>query len=286
MAHSLTIDHRGQSFRVLDHPSVAHAVAEFTGGWEAGTLQFFDAALPGCDRMVDAGAYVGLASLYAAGLVARVDAFEPNPDNAALFAANLRLNPAHAARIGLQACALSARDGEAPLYAKGAADSGSSLFEHVERAGVVAGAARATVTLRGAAAALEALGTDARTLVKLDVEGAEYDVLPALADLLRRVRPHLHVSFHPFNLISGQGAYADALLRLRRALESAEALACYRHLHLFDAGRWTRIGPDDRMEFLRRYLLRPKHLPRIASAQYGFVDGIGASDDPLPALYG
>lgn len=286
MAHSLMLRHRGQSFRVPDHPAVAHAAVEFTGAWEAGTLAFFDAVLPGCDRMIDLGGYVGLTSLYAAGRVAHVDAFEPNPDNAALFEAGLALNPDRAARIVLYRTAIGARDGEATLFAKGAADSGSSLFEHVERGSVLRGAARATVAVRDAAAELERLGADGRSLVKIDVEGAEYDILPALAPVLARARPHLHISFHPFNLVTGRGAYADAVLRLRRALEAAETLACYRHLHIFDSGVWTRIGPDDRMEFLRRYLLRSKCLPRIASPQYGFTDAIGASDDPLDALHG
>ena len=283
MEQTHSVAHHGQRFTVARHPAVMHAVAEFTGAFEAGTLAFFDAVLPGCDRMIDMGGYVGLTALYAAGQVAAVDAFEPSPDNAALFEANLALNPALAGRIRLHGCALGRTDGQAVLYAKGAADSGSSLFQTVERERIIDGRPRGTVAVRDAATVLQALGADRRTLVKIDVEGAEYDVLPALAGVLATAKPPLHVSFHPFNIVTGD-AYTDALARLRRALAVAEALACYRFLHLFEAGRWTAIGPEQRLEFLRSYLLRAKAVARIGSPQYGFVDAIGVSDEPLPAL--
>ena len=41
---------RSRLLRVANHPVIAHAVAEVVGGFEEGTLQFFDAALPRCRR--------------------------------------------------------------------------------------------------------------------------------------------------------------------------------------------------------------------------------------------
>ena len=67
-------------------------------------------------------------------------------------------------------------------------------------------------------------------------------------------------------------------------MEAAEAVACYRFMHVYDAKEgWCTIGPAGRMDFLRHYLLAAKPVPRIASPQYGFVHAIAFSDRALPA---
>jgi len=38
------------------------------------------------------------------------------------------------------------------------------------------------------------------------------------------------------------------------------------------------------LEFLVDYLLRPKAVSRVGTAQYGFVDAVGLSWERLPAL--
>jgi len=62
----------------------------------------------------------------------------------------------------------------------------------------------------------------------------------------------------------------------------AEALVSYRFMHLYDDEAWYTIGPDERMDFLRQYLLSAKPVPRIATPQFGFVHGIAFSDEALP----
>lgn len=140
----------------------------------------------------------------------------------------------------------------------------------------------ATIQLRDAAAVLREIHVDRRSLVKIDIEGAEYDVLQAIAAVLAECKPWLHVSFHPFNLVATGDAYDNALLRLRSALGAAEALASYRFMHLYEDKSWCTIGPAERMDFLRQYLLSAKPVPRIATPQYGFVHAIAFSDEELP----
>ena len=275
---------RDQSFQLIRHPAVAAALREFRSPFEAGTLQFFDAVLPGCDRMIDVGAHVGLISLYVAGRVEQVFSFEPSPGNFALLTQNVAANDALQSRIRLFRCGLSDADGSSVLFRKAANNSGSSIFRTVERDGLVSGVPEATIALRDARDALGQIGVTGRTLLKIDIEGAEYLVLPRIAGLLAEARPFLHVSFHPFNLVSGAGEYLDTLVRLRRAMQVAEALADYGFMYCCTEGRWQCIEAADRMTFLREYLLRPKPLPRIGSAQYGFVDAIGFADRRLPGL--
>jgi len=285
-AEAESVSWRGQDFRVLRHPVVHAALAEFCSDFEAGTLGFFDAVLPACDRMIDVGAYVGLMSLYSAARVQNVFAFEASPINFDLLARNIALNGAVGDRIKLFPCGIGDRNDRVPLYAKAYADSGSSIFRTVERGRIIDGSPTATVELRHAETALREIGVTPRTLLKIDIEGAEYLVVPTLAGLLMEVRPFLHLSFHPFNLVAGPDEYRNAVLRLRRGLEMAEALACYRFMYFHVQGAWYCIEPSERMVFLREYLLRAKPVARIATPQYGFIDAVGFSDAMLPALAG
>jgi FkbM family methyltransferase len=272
----------GRSFRLTGHALAVAAAREFCSGFEEGTLRFFDAVLPRCTRMVDFGAYIGLTALYAATHVETVFAFEPSPMNYELLARNVAENPDLAPRIRLFRHGLGVRDQMVTLYAKGVADSGSSIFRDVERDGVVSARPDAVIPLRDAAVVLREIGIDRGSLLKIDIEGAEYDVLRAIAPVLAEAKPWLHVSFHPFNLVAAGDAYQNALLRLRSALTVAEALASYRFMHLYADEAWCTIGPAERMDFLRQYLLSAKPVPRIATPQYGFVHAIAFSDEALP----
>ncbi len=276
----------GRALRIMDHPLVLAAARAFSDGSEEGTLQFFDATLPDCMRMIDFGAHFGFTTLYAAASVPEVFAFEPSPTNFALLAENVARNTGFGARIRLFRHGVADRDDEVMLYAKAAGDSGSSIFRTIERDTLISGAPDATVAMRNADAVLREIGLDRHTLLKIDIGGAEYLVVPAIAALLAERRPYLHISFHPFNIVATTDEYANTVERVRRAMQVAEALACYRFMHLFSHDTWFCIGAADRADFLRQYLLRPKPVPRVATPQYGFIDAVGFSDDPLPVLHG
>lgn len=226
--------------------------------------------------------FIGFTSLYAAAHGVRVEVFEPSPTNAALLEANLAVNPLLAARVRLHRHAVGARDASLPLYAKAHADSGSSLFEMVQRGAVMRGRAEAVVAVRAATSVLDEVGLCAQTLLKIDIEGAEYDVVPAIAPLLERHRPFVHLSFHPFNIVRGADEYLNQVARLRAALAIAEAVAPYRHMYFHTEQGWTRIDKGDRLSLLSQYLLKPKPVARIATPQYGFTDALALSEVALP----
>lgn len=279
---AFSIAPRGVRFNVADTPAGRASAGEFTGGFEEGTLQFFDAVLPECGRMVDFGGFMGFTALYAAAQGARVEVFEPSPGNGALLEANLAVNPRLAERVRLHRHAVGARDARLPLYGKARADSGSSLFQVVQRGAVLRGREEAVVAVRAAADVLDEVGVCPETLLKIDIEGAEYEVVPAIAALLARHRPFVHLSFHPFNIVRGADEYLNQVARLRGALAIAEAVAPYRHMYFHTEQGWTRIDKGDRMSLLTQYLLKPKTIPRIATAQYGFTDALALSEVALP----
>jgi FkbM family methyltransferase len=271
----------GRPLRVIDDPVVVAAAHEFAGGVQEGTLRLLDAVLPDCDRMVDFGAYVGLAALYAATQVLRVFAFEASPTSFSLLRANVALNPALRPRIALFPHAIGDRDAEVTLYGRGYADPGASIFRDVQRGTMVIGAPAARVPMRDAHTVLTESGIGPRTLLKIDIGGAEYQLMPAIAGLLAATKPVLHLSFHPFNIVVGPDEYANTAARLARSMQVAEALACYRYMYCHSNDCWIRVDPADRLDFLRQYLLRPKQVPGIATPQYGFTDAFAFADAEL-----
>jgi FkbM family methyltransferase len=129
------------------------------------------------EKIVDAGAYHGLYTLVlakAADPASEVVAVDPVTSNCALVEVNLALN-------GLQArieeCAISAADGEVS-FASG------SCGRIIPKGGTVRPARR-----------LESLLPDA-TVVKLDIEGAEFALFPGQIDVLPRAHTWI-VEIHP-----------------------------------------------------------------------------------------
>jgi FkbM family methyltransferase len=272
------------AFNIVNDPVAVHGATEFTSGFEEGTIRFFDLVLPHCERMIDFGAYIGFTALHAASRGVEVYAFEPNPAAHDLLVRNVAANPALAPRMHLFQHGIGPRDENATLYAKAHVDSGASLHQTIERGSVMLGTPAATIRLRDGSSVLRDVGVDRHTLLKIDIEGAEYQVLPAIAAVLAEAKPWLHVSFHPFNLTHGGDPYRTELSRLRGMLDATEALASYRFLHVFTRGAWETVEAGDRLEFLRHYLLRAKPVARVRTPQYGFIDAVAFSELELPAV--
>lgn len=145
----------------------------------------------------DVGANVGFLSLIASRLVGPngcVVCFEPLPSNASQIEHNARLNGFM--RISVRSEALGAMDGTAnflvsadPTLGK-LAMLGSSV---PKQAGEI------TVTVRQLGSLIEEANLPLPHLIKIDVEGAETDVLAGAANCLRKARPLLMIELHGTN---------------------------------------------------------------------------------------
>ena len=141
--------------------------------------------------IVDAGGYIGTAALKLAALFpqSRIICLEPSPENLAL----LRENTARVGNIVVMAAALAATRGEAVLRDAGSGEWGFSIAT-----GMGAELARVpTVTI---ADILAHEDRDRLFVLKLDVEGAERDILAASAGWLDRteiVIAELHEGLAP-----------------------------------------------------------------------------------------
>lgn len=154
----------------------------------------------------DVGAHVGYHTLMFARLVGdsgHVSAFEPNPRNIELLNEHRLRNPELARRISLATIALadvnreelfhySVADGETDL---GYLDATGTPSDRISQS-VYQSFLESPVSVRTADSLLEGHEQGAPNFVKIDVEGAEYNVLRGAANLLRSCRPVLAIEIH------------------------------------------------------------------------------------------
>jgi FkbM family methyltransferase len=180
------------------------------GRWEPGTLAVLDDLIDARTTFVDLGAWVGPTTLHAAGRARRVLAVEADPAALDQLRRNLAVNPDLSSRIEVVPNAIHPTAGPVSLGAKRkAGDSMSSvLLARGPNAWTVDGITPAELAAR--------LAGDERIVLKLDIEGAEYGLLPHLGPLLTPRTIAILVSFHP--RIAREAVWGSLPKALRGAL--------------------------------------------------------------------
>jgi len=147
--------------------------------------------------VLDVGAHRGFFSCLMASRGAQVYAFEPDPESRRDLVHNLDMNGL-SGRVRVLPWALSARDGRATLHRSDRMGGGmNTVSEHVVRETNLPLTSTVEVEARGLASSLDDLDVDRVRLCKLDVEGAELDILSALdADRAGRIDAFV-MEYHP-----------------------------------------------------------------------------------------
>ena len=227
-----TVTVRGRRFQVDDQYFPQWWGKVEAGEWEPATFQAFEMFVEPGSIVVDMGAWIGPTSLFAATRAAHVHAFEPDPTAFDILKRNLALNSDLEDRISVQQAAVGTAPGTATLFNDQPGNSGSSLVggpspdEHGQPAGF------AQVRIIDGLAFLESLDMPHVSFIKIDIEGAEYDLIPHIAPLLEEYRPTLHLSFHPLH-IGGTGSQSEIIKRRRdKTLAVCECLKHYTHVYV------------------------------------------------------
>ena len=218
----------GVDLWVADDKPTFWARAE-AGDWEPETLAALAAATGPGVVMLDIGAWVGPTALFAAARGARVLAVEADPAALRQLNANIAANPALAPQISVIARAAAPDPGLVRLGpARKAGDSMSSIL-HGGREGAWDVEAITPAALMALAAALG----DGPLTVKIDIEGGEYALLPALVAALPERTTTLLCAFHP-RILAASGVDAGAIgARTARCLEALQGWS----VHVLDDGR-------------------------------------------------
>lgn len=186
------------------------------GGYERDEIEFVRKHLRAGDTAIDVGAHIGFFTIHMASIVGdsgRVYAFEPFAANAELLERSIAEN-GFGDRIEFRRAAVGAASGAATLtYPSETLNSGGA---YLLRDGTrpLTGNLEARVPL----VALDDL--DLRRpvrFIKMDVEGAEPQVIRGARRLLGDDRPVILSELHPTQLARASGTTADAFLEQLRA---------------------------------------------------------------------
>jgi FkbM family methyltransferase len=231
------------------------------GDWESHTLAVLAARLGPGHSYIDIGSWIGPTVLLAAALGAGVLAFEPDPVARDELERNLEANPELAARVTVCASALSDFDGRHTIVARH--DLGDSMSSLVRAGGSSTHEGRtASVQVEDARTRSQSVEFKTANLWKIDIEGGEYLLLPALRSALEDARPDLLLSLHSYHLKEavrnfprGVGFAVRRLRDLRNRSRLRWLYPMYPHIYKAEAssgGRsvvWSPI--DDRTGWLR-----------------------------------
>ncbi|MBX3295952.1 MAG: FkbM family methyltransferase [Acidobacteria bacterium] len=164
----------------------------YPAGYEPGLFKFIERNCPPGSTFLDCGAHFGLFSVVASRVVSesgKVIAFEPMPDVRATLESVVSLN--NCVNVKVRAEAVSLERGKATFYQTGNdASNANSLVKQDKHGGGF------EVDL----ISIDEIRDEERltiTCVKIDVEGAEYELLRGASETLRKDRPVLFLSLHP-----------------------------------------------------------------------------------------
>lgn len=218
--------------------------------------RLIDASLRPGDRAVDVGAHIGLNTLYMAaraGPAGRITAIEPALDNLAVLRRNVADN--HLQNVTVRAVAAGRAHEHRDFFLRGEVSAVNSLFPESFYAAV-------SEVVPVIVAPLDDLVDETPRLVKIDVEGAELDVIGGMTRLLCAPDIRLIVEWHPV-LQEAAGYSADAL---PRALWERGFT-----LHVASHARVTRFVRNDLPALIAR--LRRDRRPLELFAQRSLADG-------------
>ena len=164
------------------------------GTWEPEVLQVVTSTIKPGMTVIDIGAHIGYYSLLFAkcvGSAGRIFSFEPLPGNFALLQKNIQLNNLHQVTTFNQAIFSSNREITLTVPDDQPNPGSGSAYIH-------GGAQEFRV---------EAISVDAfceesairPDILKMDVEGAEYEVLMGARETISRCRPKLLIELHHFD---------------------------------------------------------------------------------------
>jgi FkbM family methyltransferase len=198
-----------------------------TGEWEPQSVQAVADHLTPNGTFVDVGAHIGYYSLKAAGMVGpsgHVLAIEPNPQTLPKLRGNIQASDARAVTVWPVACAES--ESTLQFYASPRSNTGESSLSK-ENASQDGAATATSVRARPLDDIVKEAKLDRVDVIKIDVEGAEFEVLKGAVQTLAAYHPVLIIELVPSQLKS-MGTSVDEVTRFLNARGYAES----RHVDL------------------------------------------------------
>lgn len=217
---------RGQPLEITAGRTAAYWQGVADGQWEPATFRIFDRFMDPEHCFIDMGAYVGVTLLYGCQIAKRAYGIEPDPIAFAELKVNVLANRPLTDNIELVEACIARRSGTVAFGNCGeGGDSVSSLLFGNRRTHWMVKALTFDDFLQ------QHRITDCN-FIKMDIEGGEYALLPAMRDWLSTHRPTVHLSLHPCHLGKRRiGWIGKVIARIVATLRIRSCLALYRHVY-------------------------------------------------------
>jgi FkbM family methyltransferase len=211
------------------------------GLWEIDTLEMISSISSEDTIFLDIGGWIGPTALWAAFKQSTVIAFEPDPIALKALRLNLELNPVLKDRIKIVPAAVARCGGDLDLFAARPGLSETSVFSKVDRSdGTKIFGNKITVPTIDLAQFIRDLSPhENKIFIKMDIEGAEFHVLPHIADIIQKYDVFLSATLHPHNIVENtpDETMAARLLRMAKCLEPFSSLKWFK----FENGAYQEV---------------------------------------------
>ncbi len=184
---------RNNTFRI--NPGQNNAMWEYinTGKWEPHSFTILDYFVPENGIVIDLGSWSGVLSLYIASKAKKIYAIDPDFICFQELTTNIALNPDLSKKIESYNLAISDRKGMTRLSARNSYGQSSSSILQRKRDTEYSKEVKTLSLLNF----LEQENIQQLDFIKMDIEGAEFYVLPEIGKAIKLTNyPTLYISFH------------------------------------------------------------------------------------------
>ena len=191
-------------------------------GWEPETIKIFDEFLDKNHSYIDIGAYIGPSVLYGSQLARHCFAIEPDPIAFQELKNNIELNDHLKTHITLSKYCISDSIGTAKLFvpAERLEDGGGGISSLLDYKPTKNFWEVQTTTIQQF---IQSFSITDCNFIKIDIEGAEFDLIPSMSNYLKNQKPTLFIEIHLWTL-------KDPMKKLDRMFQTLDG-----YDHIYDA---------------------------------------------------
>jgi len=216
-----------------------------SGSWEPSTTEIFQDYLGNESVVLDVGAEIGATTMFMASIAKRVISVEPSSVGVKIIRDSLSLNKNLTEKVLLLKGCLSDSNKD-QFYGKN-----SRLFNDIHFVNQEGGYKVKSFTIED----IERLSDQPIEFIKLDIEGGEYIVLPAMKKFLTIYKPTLLISIHPGFIRGGWSNIFGKIKNIAwRYVDNYKLLkSIYGYKYYYDAETKRKISPFSlfRLQYIR-----------------------------------
>lgn len=232
----------GSQVFVNDSPNYSNFWASVDdGSWEKHTLSIIDRILARDSVYIDIGAWIGPTVLKAAQTAKKVVAYEPDPVAREELRTNVELNGL--GNVEIRDFALFDEEGVMKFGGGYANELGKSVSS------LMYGDRGIDVTVKDVAREVGAPEFTECSLLKIDVEGAEYRLIRRMSPYLNKVRPSLLLSTHS-RKITGRPGFKGMMAQMSDLIDLVKILNSYNHIYIETRTGWAGFSLLQRLKFI------------------------------------